>query len=216
LHPGEPDAAPSGYFAVRGLARAVDRLEGTQATWYFGRGVEAATVQAGADTVYWFVSLLAEAVKAGPADVQSVLRRSTVDFDPRFQAIANATAPDDLRIDELLSRPPLARWGEGPVTVLGDAAHPMLPHTGQGAAQALEDAAALGRAVVATSDVASAVRLYERWRCGRARRIVLSGPRIARITTTRSPIVSFLRNGAIGMIPTSIVVKALNRHARAD
>jgi hypothetical protein len=53
---------------------------------------------------------------------------------------------EDMRIDALLRRDPLRTWGRGRTTLLGDAAHPVLPHTGQGAAQALEDAVALGRA----------------------------------------------------------------------
>src|SRR5207237_1235581 len=40
--------------------------------------------------------------------------------------------------------PPLGRWGKGPTTLLGDAAHPMLPYLAQGAAMAIEDAAVLG------------------------------------------------------------------------
>ena len=39
----------------------------------------------------------------------------------------------------------LARWGKGPVTLLGDAAHPMLPYLAQGAAMAIEDAAVLAQ-----------------------------------------------------------------------
>ena len=39
--------------------------------------------------------------------------------------------------------PPLDHWGDGPVTLLGDAAHPMLPFLAQGAAMAIEDAAVL-------------------------------------------------------------------------
>ena len=44
----------------------------------------------------------------------------------------------------LYDREPLERWSSGRVTLLGDAAHPMLPHVGQGANQAIEDAALLG------------------------------------------------------------------------
>ncbi|MGW0422810.1 FAD-dependent monooxygenase [Streptomyces sp. NPDC003015] len=44
---------------------------------------------------------------------------------------------------ELYDREPLASWGRGAVTLLGDAAHPMLPHHGQGVGQAVEDAVVL-------------------------------------------------------------------------
>jgi salicylate hydroxylase len=59
-------------------------------------------------------------------------------------------------------RPPLRRWGEGPVTLLGDAAHPMLPFLAQGAAMAIEDAAVLANFAAATpDDMTAAMRRYE-------------------------------------------------------
>jgi hypothetical protein len=42
-----------------------------------------------------------------------------------------------------MDRIPLARWGQGRVTLLGDAAHPTTPNLGQGACQAIEDAVVL-------------------------------------------------------------------------
>jgi salicylate hydroxylase len=45
----------------------------------------------------------------------------------------------------MFDRPPLERWTRGRVTLLGDAAHPMLPFMGQGAAQSIEDAVLLSR-----------------------------------------------------------------------
>ena len=66
---------------------------------------------------------------------------------------------------------PLAHWGRGPVTLLGDAAHPMLPYLAQGAAMAIEDAAELGRCLADTrADPAPALRLYERRRLARTAR----------------------------------------------
>jgi salicylate hydroxylase len=49
-------------------------------------------------------------------------------------------------------RPPLATWTRGRVTLLGDAAHPMLPHMAQGASQSIEDAFVLARCLAADRD----------------------------------------------------------------
>ncbi|WP_437756457.1 FAD-dependent monooxygenase [Sorangium sp. So ce1389] len=70
----------------------------------------------------------------------------------------------------LHDRAALARPGEGRVTLLGDAAHPMLPFFAQGAAQAIEDAWMLGRCLegVTPEGVAGALRRYERARARRA------------------------------------------------
>ena len=75
----------------------------------------------------------------------------------------------------LYDREPLATWTRGRLTLLGDAAHPMLPHTGQGANQAIEDAVTLA-AVLDDANTASAPRalqIYEslrRERCARVQR----------------------------------------------
>src|SRR5262249_21792389 len=66
---------------------------------------------------------------------------------------------------------PLARWGNGRVTLLGDAAHPMLPFLAQGAAMAIEDAAVLASCIArAPDDTAAALRSYERMRLPRTTR----------------------------------------------
>jgi salicylate hydroxylase len=57
---------------------------------------------------------------------------------------------------------PIEHWGQGPVTLLGDAAHPMLPYIAQGAAMAIEDAAVLAQYLSQSPDDVSAVlRRYE-------------------------------------------------------
>lgn len=83
--------------------------------------------------------------------------------------LANAFAGWDPRIEELLAhvdstfwwglydREPLQAWTTGRLTLLGDAAHPMLPHLGQGANQSVEDGAALA-IMLAEADSATAPR----------------------------------------------------------
>jgi salicylate hydroxylase len=66
----------------------------------------------------------------------------------------------------LYDREPLPVWTKGRLTLLGDAAHPMLPHLGQGANQSIEDGMALAT-ILAKADRARCLRrlhAYERLR----------------------------------------------------
>ena len=65
-------------------------------------------------------------------------------------------------------RPPAALWGRGKATLIGDAAHPMLPTLAQGAVAALEDAVVLADCLASEGDVAEAFRRYEQRRRSRA------------------------------------------------
>lgn len=211
LHPEEAPPHSSGYFALRGQSPAIDKLDGLQAIWYFGPGMESGVIQASTQAIYWFVSLHAADVTSGPLDVASVMRRCTAGFDRQFHAITAATPPEDMRLDELFARRPLDPWGAGAVTLLGDAAHPVLPHTGQGAAQALEDAVALGRVMKGGRDHLDALRRYEHVRSRQTRRVINSGPRIAAVTTTKNRLMASLRNAAIRLVPEMVLVKVFTQ-----
>ena len=79
-------------------------------------------------------------------------------------------------------REPIGRWSFGRVTLLGDAAHPMLQYLAQGACMALEDAVTLGEAVRAEKgDLARAFERYERARVTRTARVVLLTREMGRI-----------------------------------
>jgi salicylate hydroxylase len=71
----------------------------------------------------------------------------------------------------LFALPPLTRWSRDRVVLLGDAAHAMLPHHGQGANQTLEDAAVLAGCLHDTTDVPAALAAYERRRRCRTRQV---------------------------------------------
>lgn len=77
---------------------------------------------------------------------------------------------------DLYDRTPIPTWVQGRACLLGDAAHPMLPYLGQGAAQTLEDAVALGRCLdrVQRGDLGAALRSYEVERIERATTVQLA------------------------------------------
>jgi 3-hydroxybenzoate 6-monooxygenase len=79
-------------------------------------------------------------------------------------------------------RDPVARWGEGRATLLGDAAHPMLQYLAQGACIALEDAVTLRAAIEACGhDLTAAFRLYESKRVVRGARLIIAAREMGRL-----------------------------------
>jgi 2-polyprenyl-6-methoxyphenol hydroxylase-like FAD-dependent oxidoreductase len=206
LHPHEPAPVRSRFCAVRGVVYDVQAcVDGLTAVGYLGPGIEAAMVRSGERAVYWYMSMLDAELPVDVGDVRGLVDHRALEFDASFRALTTATRDGDLRFDRLRERRPLATWGAGRVTLLGDAAHPMLPHTGQGAAQALEDAVGLGLALRGGCDEVAALRQYEQVRAARTRQVVKMGPRLARISTTRSRVIGGVRNLAVRLVPEGLL-----------
>jgi salicylate hydroxylase len=121
--------------------------------------------------------------------------RSTVDavltefaeFEPVARTILAATPPDECFRWGIFDRDPLPRWSAGRVTLLGDAAHPMTPFLGQGAAMALEDAMVIARCFAASESVAEALARYEAARIGRCTFTMTESSHNGRQLTTFDP-----------------------------
>ncbi len=87
----------------------------------------------------------------------------------------------------LYDRPPIGTFFLGAIALVGDAAHPMVPFLAQGAAQAIEDAGALGRALSRTKRVPEALAAYSRFRVARATRVQVEALRQGRIYHMSGP-----------------------------
>ncbi|MGH6858333.1 MAG: FAD-dependent monooxygenase [Methylocella sp.] len=91
---------------------------------------------------------------------------------------------------------PIASWTAGRVALIGDAAHPMLPFLAQGAAQAIEDADALGDVLTRSQNIEASLRAYQVTRCPRAARVQKESRRQAKIYHLAGP-EAFLRDAAL-------------------
>lgn len=93
-----------------------------------------------------------------------VLRREFAGWDPRIESLLSQVSATFRWA--LYDREPLPTWSRGCLTLLGDAAHPMLPHLGQGANQSIEDGMALATILARANPktVATALLAYERLR----------------------------------------------------
>jgi salicylate hydroxylase len=98
------------------------------------------------------------------------LRAEFAGWDPQLTGLLQAAKRTGRWA--LLDRGPLPRWTNGPITLAGDAAHPMFPFLAQGAAQAIEDAAVLAGCLAAnTADPPAALARYETLRKPRTTRL---------------------------------------------
>ena len=135
-----------------------------------------------ADRVYWFATQNLPQVRdrsraISKQELLAVFRR----WHKPIPDLIEATGESVIVRTELYDRRPLKRWGHGRATLLGDAAHPMTPDLGQGACQALEDAAVLTRCFENTNDSVSALRNYESRRIRRANSFVRASRIVGRM-----------------------------------
>lgn len=109
---------------------------------------------------------------SGPAEVSELAAEFTgADWDPKLQDFIGL-------IDEtfwwgLFDHEPLTNWSRGPITLLGDAAHTMLPHQGQGVNQAIEDSMALATFIAAAEDVSDIPEAFRRYTAVRMQRTAI-------------------------------------------
>ena len=98
-------------------------------------------------------------------------------------------APSAWQRWSLYDLPALPAWGQGPLTLLGDAAHAMLPFMAQGAAMAIEDAAVLAACVAqASGDIPAALRRYESIRQPRTHAVARAAARTGTLYHLRGPL----------------------------
>jgi 2-polyprenyl-6-methoxyphenol hydroxylase-like FAD-dependent oxidoreductase len=231
LHDGAP--IEHSYAAWRGVMPHTPKSVAlATATEIYGRGRRFGIGPLGHGRVGWWASanksLLtdtrASSTQASPADHESMraelLRLFAGWCDPVRELISD-TPSNALVRNPVCDRLPVRRWGEGCMTMLGDAVHPITPNLGQGGCLAIEDAAVLARCfekyatkttIAGTrAAVRDAWRRFESVRYSRSAWVFRCSRIYGRVGQWETGIAVQLRNRALSLVPTGLTKKFLRR-----
>lgn len=194
---GERPARYAGYTQFQGIiAASEDALPAGVERVVFGRGARVVLHHVGADRhLFWACIVYGPPRGRGrTGNEKAVLQERFAGWPPPIGAVITATPEPEITWVDVYDRPPFRSWGQGRVTLLGDAAHPMTTNLGQGASQALDDAVVLVDCLARLADAPAALRAYEARRSARTAPLVKQSWRIARLGSLRGPFTCAVRD----------------------
>jgi 2-polyprenyl-6-methoxyphenol hydroxylase-like FAD-dependent oxidoreductase len=194
LFPGHPGLRYAGFTTWQLLAGPVDGPVPMAESW--GRGAVVGVMPLSDGRVYCYAAAPAPPGARAGDELAEMVRLFGRWHEPIPQLLAAARSQEVIRRDVLELAAPLPSFCQGRALLLGDAAHPMPPNLGQGACQALEDAAVLTRlAEEAQPDTVPAVLArYTAARQPRTSDVIRWSRRAAAMATRTSPPAVAMRN----------------------
>lgn len=197
----------SGYTCWRGIA-STQRTD--VETWAWGKGYQFGITPMSKNRAYWFAQRYApEGERDRPTGRKNEVFDLFHDWHDPIPEIIAATEESAILRNDVYEGHLLRHWSRGRATLLGDAAHTMTPNLGQGACIAIEDAVTLASCLGTTTDVVTALRIYETQRIKRANTIARMAGIIGRAVQLQNPLVSTLRNELLKKVPSRMVIQQL-------
>jgi 2-polyprenyl-6-methoxyphenol hydroxylase-like FAD-dependent oxidoreductase len=194
-----------GYTAWRGVADCTIDIDLAGET--IGPCIEFGHVPLGPDCTYWFATERAPEGQSAPQGELAYLKARFADWVDPVPAVLAATEADDVLRNDLYDRDQARQWSRGPVLVVGDAAHPMRPHMGQGGCQGIEDAAILARFTEEADDLAAAFARFAAFRRPRVQSLVRESAMLGRIVNMRPSLLSTLASRASALVPEAVLTR---------
>jgi 2-polyprenyl-6-methoxyphenol hydroxylase-like FAD-dependent oxidoreductase len=205
----------SGFIAFRGISRFEDdrfpvELGGGFEAW--GNGKRFGFSHLGKGRVFWFAAVNTPhgTLLTAKNKKQVALGHFKSWWGP-ISDVIDSTDEENILVHEIFDRKPIKKWHKGRVTLLGDAAHPMLPNLGQGGAQAMEDAIILARYLKRfPQDVEQALSHYEQARIPRVTKVIQGSRMMARMMQLENPVAIKARNQLLRKMPDELKIKRLD------
>ncbi|MDT5191027.1 MAG: hypothetical protein QOI28_3278 [Mycobacterium sp.] len=197
----------AGYTAWRGIADY--SLDPDLAGETIGAGTEFGHVPLGPEHTYWFGTERSPEGRSAPGGELAYLRSKYGDWADPIPALLASTDQDDVVRNDLYDRAEARQWARGSVVLVGDAAHPMRPHLGQGGCQGLEDAAILAHCVEHTDDLPTAFARFAAFRQPRVRPLVRESRLLGEIVNVRPAFVGTALMRGSALMPEALITRHL-------
>jgi 2-polyprenyl-6-methoxyphenol hydroxylase-like FAD-dependent oxidoreductase len=201
-----------GYTVWRGLARLKGSVPtGTNSeTW--GRGKRFGILNTGGDRFTWYATANTESRHIDSSEGrQGELLRMFANWHDPVEALIAATDECNILKNGAYDLAPLKRWGQGRITLLGDAAHPCTPNLGLGACMALEDALVLAKSFCKEPTPELALRRYESLRRRRTRHVQQRSLLMGNIGQWENRVMAGGRWMVTSMLPAKLFERNLRR-----
>jgi 2-polyprenyl-6-methoxyphenol hydroxylase-like FAD-dependent oxidoreductase len=219
-----------GYIAWRGVVSFTPKsLPPASAIEIYGNGKRFGIGPLGFDKVGWWVSIN----KNSPDVAEASGPETEADASPREELLQlfdgwcepvpeliRATPLPSLICNPVFDRKPVRKWGDGSVTLLGDAIHPLTPNLGQGGCLAIEDAAILARclnkyvsvtngAKPSAASISVALRKFEMLRFARTATVARCSRMYGVVGQWENPRAVTLRRMALASVPAGLTQRLL-------
>lgn len=211
---GEDGTRYGGYTALRGICDFSDTYYLTEHGGGFeawGIGKRFGFSHIGQGKVFWFAALnTPQGIRIPKGERKKRALQHFKGWYNPIEAVIKATDETAILHHDIFDRKPIQHWSKGRVTLVGDAAHPMVPNLGQGGAQAMEDAVVLANCLSTTDTITESLRAFEKKRIPRTTRIVTQSRRMARLVQLENSYVIKVRNRVLQSVPSKMLANRLS------
>jgi 2-polyprenyl-6-methoxyphenol hydroxylase-like FAD-dependent oxidoreductase len=208
------------YIAWRGVVDFTPKsLTPASAIEIYGSGKRFGIGPLGFDKVGWWVSINKNSPNADAHDMsprEELLQLFAGWCEPVSELIRGTPLSSLIR-NPVFDRKPVRKWGEGSVTLMGDAIHPLTPNLGQGGCLAIEDAAILARCLSkyaaptnSASSIAVALRKFEMLRFARTATVARCSRIYGIVGQWENPRAAGLRRLALSIVPNVLTQRLMH------
>ncbi len=212
---GEVPLRYSGQTCWRGMAKfslPSDKKNNSYEMWGNQKGLRFGFVPTAENEVYYFTTYF---TKPNGKDEPSQVKKNLLDIFSVFGAIPTqlieATPEESIIRSDINDFVPIKQWWKGRVALIGDAAHATTPNLGQGGCQAVEDAFVLAKCLKENPSPEKAFEQYQSIRYQKAVHVVNTSWTFGKMTNIGNPILQWMRNGAMRMMPKATAIKQLDK-----